>query len=487
MDNLWILTEERPKPSVIFQIIRLYCEDFGANLPIYDSLKVENKIYNVPGLVNSKCIDKSELTIKPVIDSGVFQFAYIVEGIEISGIDRILIKTVSGNSSFFDFLVFKEEEPPVGGSTENLLMAIEETKTSDDESRNTGVYQRASKFVFIDQYTTSAKLYMLYNDELEAREEKKPSDTSIFGTNMLLTLGVKIVGKDTTRWFRPFETLQDMVAFKSHMRKPPAGNVPIDISLFEDRIEVSGRLAKPEDAGNIGHDPNIGALSIISKCLRHLGWSKDIVITQHGVSQSYVDRTRGNNKFLYVCSILGLKLAGIKMPGTAHLPESYWHYEMSSEKIASILLHVVGEYHGMRGVYQNHAGCERGYYKTPGNALIALPKKDKNGVNLYLPDLVLHNPGTNTIILVEGKKLSTLQDGLTEIEYYDSIENEYIKPHYSECSIYRCVSIFGGREAGCLDSKVVLYLNEMGQIFINPNAPECVKKMFQEEGVSIDS
>jgi hypothetical protein len=31
----------------------------------------------------------------------------------------------------------------------------------------------------------NVKLYMLYNEELEAREEKKPSDTSVFGTNIL--------------------------------------------------------------------------------------------------------------------------------------------------------------------------------------------------------------------------------------------------------------------------------------------------------------
>ncbi|MBE6083568.1 MAG: hypothetical protein E7205_12890 [Tissierellaceae bacterium] len=464
MDNLWILTEERPKPSVILQIVNLYCQDFG--------------------VVHSK---HSNPDVRPLIINGIFQFTYIVEGIQLSGINQIFIKIVSGSSSFFDFLVFKQEDEPIDGQMGNLLMAIEETKTSDDESRNTGVYQRASKFVFIAPYTTTAKLYMLYNDELGAREDKKPSDTSIFGTNMLLTLGVKIVGKDTSRWFGPFTSLEDIIRFKMGMRKPPIGNVPIDISLYNDRIEISGRLAKPADEGNIGHDPNIGALSIISKCLRHLGWQHDIVITQHGVSQSYVDRTRGRNKFLYICSILGLRLEGIDMPPNGDLPETYWHYEMRSEKVASILLHVLGEYYGMRGIYQNHAGCERGYYKTPTNNLIALPKKDSHGENLYLPDLVLHDPNSNTILLVEGKKLSKLLDGIIEIQFYDSIENEYIRKHYPQCKIYRYVSIFGGNKKGALPLPIILYLNEQGQIFINPNAPQCVKNIFLREGVRIGS
>ena len=283
MDNLWILTEERPKLSVIKQIIDLYVRDFGGE-------------YSKNG----------ELKIIPEIDHGVFKFAYDVTGVSLRNINNLYILTVSGNSSFFDFLVFKQENMPETGSTDNLLMAIEETKTSDDESRNTGVYQRASKFVFIDAYTHNAKLYMLYNDELECRKDKEPSDTSKFGTDMLLTLNVDIVGKDISRWFTPFTKLEDLIEYKSHMRKPPAGNVPIEITPYPDRIEISGRLAKPAKEGNIAHDPNIGALSIISKTIRYLGWDKRIVITKHAVSQSYVSRSTGN-KFLYLCKPVCLK------------------------------------------------------------------------------------------------------------------------------------------------------------------------------------
>lgn len=464
MDNLWILTEERPKASVICQIMDLYKRDFDGTI---------------------KNMNRDSVKIRADFKSSIFQFSYTVEGITIQGIDKIIIKTVSGNSSFFDFLVFKQEKAPSEDEPGNLLMAIEETKTSDDESRNTGVYQRASKFAFIDAFYQNVKLYMLYNDELEVREEKKPSDTSVFGTNMLLTLNVDIVGKETSKWFKKFNSIEDMIRFKAGMRQPPAGNVPINITRYDDRIEVSGRLAKPADAGNIGHDPNIGALSLISKGLRHLGWNKRIVITRHGVTQEYVNRIHGSNKFLYICSILNIELDGIVMPKKVSLPEKYWHYEMSSEKMASILLHITGEYHGLRGIYQNHAGCERGYFKTKSNQLITLPKKDRNGINLYIPDLVLHDPKSNYVILVEGKKLSTLQAGIDEIEDYDSIEIEFIKPHYRDCKIYRCVSIFGGNLMSLPHPKVVLYLSETGRVIINPTAPQCILDAFRAEGVRI--
>lgn len=463
MENLWLLTEERPKPSVILQIIEMYCNDFDDEITL-----------------------KGEIRIKPIIENGVFKFIYVIEGLKVDGANNIYIKTVSGSSSFLDFLLFKQEYAPTEGcSTDNLIMAIEETKTSDDESRNTGVYQRGSKFVYITPYYDKVKLYMLYNEELEAREEKKPSDTSIFGTNILLTLGVTIVGKDTSKWFKPFESLDELIRFKASMRKPPAGNVPIEISKFPDRIEISGRLSKPADAGNIGHDPNIGALSMISKCIRTLGWNKDIVITMHGVTQAYVNKTKSKNKFLYICNILGLKLEGIVMPKSVSLPELYWHYEMSSEKMTSILLHIFGMYNGMYGVYENHAGCERGYFRTKSGKLNTLPKKDKQGINLYLPDVVLYDEHSNFILLVEGKKLSTLSNGIEEIQYYDSIENEYIKPAYKGVNILRCVSIFGGNESGYLHKDVLIYMNLSGKIFINPNAPESVKSMFRTVGVKI--
>lgn len=463
MDNLWLLTEERPKPSVIAKIVEIYCNDF-----------------------NDRIIYQDEVKIKPLITNGFFTFRYIVEGLKVEKADKILIKTVSGNSSFIDFLLFKQEEEPVEGSeSNNLIMAVEETKTSDDESRNTGVYQRGSKFVFIKHYYPDVKLYMLYNDELEERNGKVPSQTSIFGTNILLTLGIIIIGKQNTRFFKPFESLDELIDFKSRMRRPPEGNVPILIEKDSNKIKISGRLSKPSEAGNIGHDPNIGALSMISACVRKLGWNKDIIITQHGVSQSYIDRTNGNNKFLYICEILDLKLDGVSLPSNIFLPDKYWHYECNSEKVADILLHMQLIYNGMKTVYENHAGCERGYFKTKTGDLIALPKKDASGENLYLPDVVLYDKETNNIVIIEGKTLDNIEQGLLDIQNYDSIENEYIRLFYKGANIHRFVSIFGGNLRSIPNNKILFYLSQNGKIIVNANAPECIKRGFEGTNISL--
>lgn len=452
--NIYVLTEEKPKISVLKQLLEIYKQDF-----------------------NGEYLIKSDIMIMPIFNDGYFDFAYEVWGVEIAGIEKMILKTVSGSSSFMDFLFFISDHEPLQDDGTAPLFAVEETKTSDDESRNTGVYQRCSKFVFIRPYYGNIPLYMLYNDELEMHDDNRPSDTSVLGTNMLLTIGVKIIGKPLRELFQPFHSIDELISFKNNMRRPPESNTPILISKFEDRIEISGRLDKPQNEGKIAHDPNIGALSIISATLRHLGWNKDIVITRHGVNQNYLTNTHGRNKFLYICSILNIRLDGMVMPERAPFPSDYWHYEISSEKLASILLHVVAEDSGFKEVYQNHAGCERGYFRTPTNELITLPKKTPEGNNLLIPDLVFNDEGDKIIYLIEGKKLTTLNLGLEEIEDYDDIENLYIKKYYPKHKIKRAVTIFGGDLQSIPDNKVLVYLRQDGKTLINDN-DEIIKKIF---------
>ncbi len=56
---------------------------------------------------------------------------------------------------------------------------------------------------------------------------------------------------------------------------------------MEEKIQISGRLLKNN---TLSHDPNIGALSMISAVLRQLGWKKNIEITRHGLSQGNVGK-----------------------------------------------------------------------------------------------------------------------------------------------------------------------------------------------------
>ncbi|HOQ79303.1 MAG TPA: hypothetical protein PLW94_03695, partial [Candidatus Absconditabacterales bacterium] len=292
--NLWILTEERPKRDVIHNILFKFSKD-----------------NEIPCFIDT-------IRILPILNNNNdFSFTYEVVGFKSNKINQIFIKTISGQSSFVDFLIFYQENEPKIEDTP--IYGIEETKTDDSESRNTGIFQRATKFVYIDFFYNDIKKVMLYS--LKIKQKESQTKTNIFGTKCLLTLGVEIMGKKLDpKNHTPFKTVDELIDFKNSMRRPPKGNVPILINKTNDKIEVSGRLFKSD---SLSHDPNIGALSLICASLRKLGWDKKLVITEHGLSQKHI---KGNNKFVQIASKLNIDFDGLQRVAPK-IKDSYWHYE----------------------------------------------------------------------------------------------------------------------------------------------------------------
>lgn len=451
--NLWILTEERPKTYVLKMIFKYFAEDQHCGFS-GDSIRI------IPILNPNK----------------TFAFTYEVIGFKCAKVNRIYIKTVSGRSSFTDYLIFYQDKQPV--VTDTPLYAIEETKTDDKESRNTGVYQRCSKFVFIQNFYPNTKLIMLY--ALQVGQKAKPTETYIFGTRMLLTLGVEILGKVLDpKIFKPFTSIDELIKAKASMRKAPAGNVPISITKVNDSlIKVSGRLFKNK---GLSHDPNIGALSIICAVLRKLGWNGRIVITLHGLEQNHVGST---NKFIQIANVLGIELDGLIVP-PASLPKDYWYYETQGEKLGTIFIHIcVENFTNGFSIFENHAGCEKGYFVTSKGNHIALEKYsdrdaykagNKNAI-VYIPDLVLLDGGKTEIITIEGKKYVNKQKGIEELNNYDSFDKRYLKVHYPTYQIVRTVVLYGSKKASIYENEVGFLLNECGKLVLGKNAPELFKK-----------
>ncbi len=449
--NLWILTEEHPKIEVLKQILIKFMKDkkFGGFL--------------------------DNLRIIPILTNGKFTFTYELTGFRCNKIDKIFIKTVSGNSSFVDYLIFFQKNEPT--SKDIPIYAIEETKTDDSESRNTGVYQRCSKFVFINNYYPETKKIMLYN--LQIKQKEKPTETNLFGTRLLLTLGVEILGKKIDyKIFTPFKSIDELITFKNGMRKPPKNNVPIDITKTKNKIEISGRLVK---SGSLSHDPNIGALSIISAALRHLGWKNDIIITQHGLTQNQV---KTKNKFVLIANLLNMHLEGLTIPKTKCC-ELYWHYDNEGEKLGTIFLHIVVEsFTNGYSIFENHAGCEKGYFITPKGEHIPLAKYtdrekykagDKNEI-VFIPDLILIDFGRSEIINIEGKKYNFREQGIKDLDNYEPVEKNYIKKYYPKFSIIRTVVLYGGKAKKLIEIQIGFLLNKDGDLILGIKAP----KLFEE-------
>ncbi|WP_297192826.1 hypothetical protein [uncultured Campylobacter sp.] len=470
--NLYVLTEERPKEEVIKEIIQIFLHDKGY------------------------CAFVDSLKIIPIIKNGLFCFYYEILGISCKSIEKIYLKIVSGNSSFVDYLVYFQDKEP--NTSDMPLYAIEETKTDDSESRNTGVYQRITKFVYISHFYPNTKKIMLYN--IKVKQKEKPTQTSIFGTRILQTLGVEIVGKnfnlnDTS--LQPFSDIKEFIESKNVMRKPPKGNVPITIKVCDSeiscdsiprdthiytipenkeitKIQISARLIKNN---HLAHDPNIGALSGICATLRKLGFDKKIEIISHGLEQKHIGN---NNKFIQIANLLDISLQGLKIP-KIEINKQYWHYETNSEKLATIFIHLAVTYFSKGyGIFENHAGCEKGYFLTPNGEHIALEKYenkeayksgDKNAI-AFIPDLILLDVEHLEIINIEGKKYDNKAQGLKELQNYDFIEQAYIKKYYPQYTIIRTLVLYGSNEEHIVEIEVGFLLNAKGRMILGIKAPK---------------
>lgn len=449
--NLWILTEERPKKNVIHNILFKFSKD--NEIPCFIDI----------------------IRILPILnDKNNFSFTYEVVGFKSNKINQVFIKTISGQSSFVDFLIFYQEQEPKTEDTP--LYAIEETKTDDAESRNTGIFQRASKFVYIDFFYNEIKKIMLYS--LQIKQKEKQTQTNIFGTKCLLGLGVEIMGKQfDPKNHTPFKSIDELINFKNSMRKPPKGNVPILIKKETDKVEISGRLYKSD---SLSHDPNIGALSLICSVLRKLGWTKRLVITQHGLDQKHI---KGNNKFVQIASKLNIEFEGLQST-SPKMKNSYWYYEKEGEKLGTIFIHLVVEnFTKGTSLFENHAGCEKGYFVTKNGESIPLVKyqdrkkyKDGNKNQIvHIPDLILIDLDKSEIVNIEGKKYKFRTNGIEELKNFDAIENFYIKPNYPRFTIIRTVVLYGSTEEGVIEIEVGFLLNENGKLILGVKAPDLFK------------
>lgn len=451
--NLWILTEERPKKEVLQMIFEYFAKDQNCGF-FGDAIRI------IPILNKDK----------------TFSFTYEVIGFKCAKVDKVFIKIVSGSSSFTDFLVFYQDNMPT--IKDIPLYAIEETKTDDKESRNTGVYQRCSKFVFIQNYYPNTKRIMLY--ALQVAQKSKPTGTYIFGTRLLLTLGVEILGKKLNpEIFKPFTSIEELRIAKSNMRSAPKGNIPITINIVnDDCIQISGRLYKN---GGLYHDQNIGALSIISAVIRKLGFKGKIEIIMHGLEQRHIGKT---NKFVQIANVLGIEFEDLILPKTT-LPKDYWHYETKGEKLGTIFIHIIVEnFTKSYSIFENHAGCEKGYFVTKNGEHLALEKYadrdaykagDKNQI-IFIPDLVLLDIAENEIITIEGKKHKFRQNGINELNNYDIFDEKYLQVYYPEFKIIRTVVLYGSKNEQIAEIEVGFLLNENGKLVLGIKAPKLFKQ-----------
>jgi len=424
-NNLWILTEERPKKEVIKKII--------------DKSSI---------ILNSNIVIKN-FKINPVIENNKFLHIFKISDVKSDQIKNIYIRLISSKSSFVDFLVFNQKnEPNPEQILKNCIFAIEETKTNSYDSRNTAMGQRSSKFntlnYYIQKYKAETKPVMFFSHE-QADEDHK-SVNFINRSLYHLECGIEFWGKNSSN-FKKFESLDEFIKIKNQIADTNTrkNDTPIRITKEKNIIKISALLANPNKSnknytGRIGHDPNMGQIPLIAKVIRSLGWTKRIIITNHQVLQNRI----GTNKFVNLANFINFELENCKLP-KSDFNFDYWEYEKNKEKVATILVQVILENNNLVTIFDNHGGCEKSYFYNKQNKEIKIDKKfSADGGKI--PDIVMRDDKNKIIYQFEGKKFETLNKGLEEIKHFDLFEKKFLKECYPEYKYKRSLVINGGEK-----------------------------------------
>lgn len=422
-ENLWILTEERPKKAVI------------------------EKIIEKTSLIKNLNIKIEKFKIEPLIEKNKFLHSFKISKVRSDKIQNIFIRLISSRSSFVDFLVFlQEKEPKPEQILKNCVYAIEETKTNSYDSRNTAMGQRSSKFntlnYYIQKYKAETKPIMFFSHE-QADEDHK-SVNFINRSLYHLECGIEFWGKKSSK-FKKFETLEEFIKLKNEIADTNTrkNDTPIKIKKENDVIKISSLLANPNKTnknytGRIGHDPNMGQIPLIAKVIRSLGWTKKILITNHQVLQSRI----GTNKFVNLANYINFKLDGCNLP-KSNFNFDYWEYEKDKEKVATILAQVILENNNLITIFDNHGGCEKSYFYDISNNELKIDKKfSADGGKI--PDVVMRDDKNKIIHQFEGKKFDSVDKGLEEIKHFDLFENRFLKKYYPEYKYKRSLIVNGG-------------------------------------------
>ena len=441
--NLWILTEERAKNDVIQIIVEKFAREYGFKIEI------------------------SGIKIKPDVVDKKFQFSYTVEGVKIEKIDNINLKIISGvEGSFVDFLIFHQEEKPT--NDDSPIYIIEETKTNPAESRNVAVFQRTAKFVFVELFenNSNAENIMLYSIRMPYNTLPP---TFLFGIKAMKTLGVKIIGLEEARegLNEAFENINELIEYKNSISTQRTDNTPLSIHKIENSNDyrISGKLEK---SGSFSHDPNMGAISLLAKLIRKLDVNAGrITVFNHGLTQDMVENSV--NKFVKIASALNIDLQGLVLQ-TPEVDEQYWKYNNKTEKIVSIFAHLALQYSGIKVIYENHQGCEQGYFEFPDGELKSIEKKTGK------PDLIIVDEVNPTIYLIEAEMAINAEKpnkGINQLSSFEKVENDFCSS-YEGYAFERCVILYGDKIPTNTE-QIILQLKTNGEIICYDSCPEFIR------------
>lgn len=329
----------------------------------------------------------------------------------------IIIKLFKGKTSCVDYMLFNDEVDLTKGNAREALVILESTKTSDNDSRNTAVYQRITKFTTFDTMYPNfkGKKVMFWCNSIW---KDKLTQTAIVGMRLMETLNINMYSLNKGSLINikekygivPYESCDDIIVSKKAIPEKK-GNSSIRLSRVDNNIYISLKLDKGngKSTGIISHDPNVGYLAAIINAFENVTKKPNhnkYIITNHNIKQNYFDKCP-KSKLWYSIHDINIVFEGCTVKKRPMLPSQYFKIESDmTEKIATILYDHVSP---NKTIFSNHGGCALTCIKGHNNDILSVGQK------MPRPDIVFRNDESKEIEIIEGKLEKELGKGVKQL------------------------------------------------------------------------
>lgn len=387
-----VLTEEYPN----IDEIKLMLSMIDVNMP--DSISNDSIIPNITSNTEGKKKFKGVWTIK--LDDLL-----------------IIIKLFKGKTSSVDYMLFKDGVDLTRGNAAEALVILESTKTSDNASRNSSVYQRITKFTTFDTMYPDFKgiKVMFWCNSIW---KDKVTQTAIVGMRLMETFNINMYSLNKGSLINikekyniaPYECCDDIIVSKNAISEKK-GNTSIRLSRVDNNIYISLKLDKGKGkwTGIISHDPNVGFLVAIINAFENVTKKPNhnkYIIINHNIKQNYFDKCP-SSKLWYSIHDINIVFEGCTIKKKPVLPSQYFKIESDmTEKIATILYENISP---NKTIFSNHGGCALSYIKGHNGDIHSVGQK------MPRPDIVFRNDERKEIEIIEGKLEKELEKGVKQL------------------------------------------------------------------------
>jgi hypothetical protein len=325
----------------------------------------------------------------------------------------INIKLFKGKTSSVDYMLFSGDSELYNGYAGDALCILESTKTSDNVSRNTAVYQRISKFMTYNKmYPESKAIQIMF--WIDSNWSETLTQTAILGFRMMDTLNIKLFAtigsqlcdiKDKYQ-IMPFTTTDSLIQCKNNIPQKK-GNQSIRLRRDDSIFYISLKLDKGDGqyAGVISHDPNVGFLSAVLNCIEKIEPGSIYIIENHGIQQKYFDKSP-SSKLWYSLNKMNIVFNECTIKTLPELPNRYFDLENEmTEKLCTILCDMIST---TRTIFSNHGGCALTCIKGTNC-------EESVGRKMPRPDIVFEDECKKEILIIEGKLEKELTKGVKQL------------------------------------------------------------------------